>query len=157
MVHPEWNICRSRSPAGLRASGSTGRSQPMKDRITLQVARYRPEKESETTVQEYEVPYTKDWVVLDGLNYVKDRVDGTLAYRWSCRMGICGSCGMMVNGEPKLTCATFLSDYAPAPVRVEPLTNFPVIRDLVVAIGAFMRKLVAVTTSIVRMPGTPLA
>ena len=109
----------------------------MKDRITLQVARYRPEKESETTFQEYEVPYTKDWVVLDGLNYIKDRVDGTLSYRWSCRMGICGSCGMMVNGEPKLTCATFLADYAPAPVRVEPLTNFPVIRDLIVDIGDF--------------------
>ena len=45
-------------------------------------------------------------------------------------MGICGSCGMMVNGEPKLTCATFLADYAPGPVRVEPLRNFPVIRDL---------------------------
>ena len=112
----------------------------MKDRITLQVARYRPEKESETTFQEYEVPYTKDWVVLDGLNYVKDRVDGTLAYRWSCRMGICGSCGMMVNGEPKLTCATFLSDYAPATVRVEPLTNFPVIRDLIVDMSQFFKQ-----------------
>ena len=56
-------------------------------------------------------------MVLDGLNYIKDRIDGTLSYRWSCRMGICGSCGMTVNGEPKLTCATFLSDYAPGPVR----------------------------------------
>ncbi len=67
----------------------------------------------------------KDWVVLDALNHVKDRIDGTLSYRWSCRMGVCGSCGMMVNGEPKLTCATFLADYAPGPVRVEPLRNFP--------------------------------
>ena len=49
-------------------------------------------------------------------------------------MGICGSCGMTVNGEPRLTCATFLTDYAPGPVRVEPLANFPVIRDLVVDI-----------------------
>ena len=129
----------------------------MKDRITLQVARYRPEKESETTFQEYEVPYTKDWVVLDGLNYVKDRVDGTLAYRWSCRMGICGSCGMMVNGEPKLTCATFLADYAPAPVRVEPLTNFPVIRDLIVDIGDFMRKLVTIKPWIMRQFEKPLS
>jgi fumarate reductase iron-sulfur subunit len=129
----------------------------MGDRITLQVARYRPEKESETTFQEFEVPYTKDWVVLDGLNYIKDRVDGTLAYRWSCRMGICGSCGMMVNGEPKLTCATFLADYAPKPVRVEPLTNFPIIRDLIVDIGDFMRKLVRIKPWIVREHEKPLS
>ena len=72
-------------------------------------------QESEITFDEYEVPCPKEWVVLDGLNHVKDRLDGTLAYRWSCRMGICGSCGMTVNGEPKLTCATFLADYAPGP------------------------------------------
>ena len=96
------------------------------------------------------MPCPKDWVVLDGLNYVKDRLDGTLSYRWSCRMGICGSCGMTVNGEPKLTCATFLADYAPGPVRVEPLRNFPVVRDLIVEIGDFMRKLTRVKPWIVR-------
>ncbi len=116
----------------------------MTERITLQVARYRPEEESEASFQAYEVPCPKDWVVLDGLNYVKDQLDGSLSYRWSCRMGICGSCGMMVNGEPKLTCATFLAEYAPGPVRVEPLANFPVIRDLVSDIGDFMRKLTRV-------------
>ena len=57
---------------------------------------------------------------------------------------------MMVNGEPKLTCATFLADYAPGPVRVEPLRNFPVIRDLIVDIGDFMRKLSRVKPWIVR-------
>jgi fumarate reductase iron-sulfur subunit len=122
----------------------------MADRITLQVARYRPEEESAVTFQEYEVPCPREWVVLDGLNYVKDRLDGTLSYRWSCRMGICGSCGMTVNGEPKLTCATFLTDYAPGPVRVEPLQNFPVIRDLIVEIGDFMRKLASVKPWIIR-------
>ena len=122
----------------------------MADRITLQVARYRPEEESAVSFQEYEVPCPKEWVVLDGLNYVKDRLDGTLSYRWSCRMGICGSCGMTVNGEPKLTCATFLTDYAPGPVRVEPLQNFPVIRDLIVEIGDFMRKLSSVKPWIIR-------
>ena len=122
----------------------------MADRITLQVARYRPEQDSEVSFQEYEVPCPKEWVVLDGLNYVKDRLDGTLSYRWSCRMGICCSCGMTVNGEPKLTCATFLTDYAPGPVRVEPLQNFPVIRDLIVEIGDFMRKLQRIKPWIIR-------
>jgi fumarate reductase iron-sulfur subunit len=123
------------------------------DRITLQVLRYRPEAESQPTFQSYEVPCRKEWVVLDGLNYIKDQLDGTLTFRWSCRMGICGSCGMNVNGKPKLTCATFLTDYEPGPVKVEPLVNFPVIRDLVVEIGDFMRKLPEVKPWIVRTEG----
>ncbi len=129
----------------------------MADRITLQVARYRPEEESEASFQSYEVPCPKDWVVLDGLNYVKDHLDGTLSYRWSCRMGICGSCGMTVNGEPKLTCATFLAEYAPGPVRVEPLTNFPVIRDLVTDLGDFMRKLTSVKPWLIRHEERPVS
>ena len=133
------------------------RPHGMADRIELQVARYRPEQESEVTFDQYEVPCPKEWVVLDGLNHVKDRIDGTLAYRWSCRMGVCGSCGMMVNGEPKLTCATFLADYAPGPVRVEPLSNFPIIRDLIVDIGDFMRKLTTVKPWIVREEEKPLS
>ena len=129
----------------------------MADHITLQVARYRPEQQSDITFDEYEVPCPKEWVVLDGLNHIKDRLDGTLSYRWSCRMGICGSCGMNVNGEPKLTCATFLADYAPGPIRVEPLPNFPLIRDLIVDIGDFMQKLVRVKPWIVRQTEKPLS
>ena len=129
----------------------------MADKITMQVTRYRPEEESDATVQEYEVPCPKDWVVLDGLNYIKDRLDGSLSFRWSCRMGVCGSCGMTVNGEPKLTCETFLSEYGAGPVRVEPLRNFPVIRDLIVEIGDFMRKLVAVKPWIIRREEKPVS
>jgi fumarate reductase iron-sulfur subunit len=128
----------------------------MREHIRLQVARYRPEQESELTFVEYDVPCPKDWVVLDGLNYIKDHLDGTLSYRWSCRMGICGSCGMTVDGEPKLTCATFLADYGAGPVRVEPLRNFPIIRDLIVDVGDFMRKLVRVKPWIVREVEKPL-
>jgi len=129
----------------------------MANNITLQVTRYRPEQEDEPTVQEYEVPLRKDWAVLDGLNHIKDHQDGTLSYRWSCRMGICGSCGMTVDGEPKLTCATFLTDYDPGPVRVEPLANFPLIRDLVVEIGDFLRKLPKVKPWIVRDDDKPIS
>jgi fumarate reductase iron-sulfur subunit len=120
------------------------------DTIMLQVARYRPESDSAPTLQEYEVPMREEWAVLDGLNYVKDHLDGTLSFRWSCRMGICGSCGMTVNGDPALTCGTFLTDYAPGPVRVEPLANFPVIRDLVVEIDDFLHKLPEVKPWLVR-------
>lgn len=122
----------------------------MPDQITLRVARYRPERESAPTFDEYEVPLREEWSVLDGLNYVKDRLDGSLSYRWSCRMGICGSCGMTVNGEPVLTCATFLSDCGSGPVRIEPLRNFPVVRDLVIEMTDFMHKLSRVKPWIVR-------
>ena len=99
----------------------------MADKIILEIARYSPEQDQEPHFQSFEVPVYKEWVVLDALNHIKDTVDGTLTYRWSCRMGICGSCGMMVNGEPKLTCATFLSSYAKngQKIRVEPLRYFP--------------------------------
>ena len=128
----------------------------MADNIVLEVTRYRPEQETEPTVQEYEVPYTEDWVVLDALNYVKDNLDGSLSYRWSCRMGICGSCGMMVDGEPKLTCATFVSDYAPGPVRIEPLRYFPVIRDLTIEMTDFMTKLKGIKPWIIREDEKPI-
>jgi len=129
----------------------------MPETITLSVARYRPEYESEPTFQSYEVPYRKDWVVLDALNYVKDNLDGSLAFRWSCRMGVCGSCGMVVNGTPKLTCAAFLSDYLPGPIRVEPLRFFPVVRDLVVDLNDFLKKLSQVKPWLVRRQEKPLA
>jgi fumarate reductase iron-sulfur subunit len=122
----------------------------MPDTIRMQVTRYRPGRDSAPSMQEYVVPLREEWAVLDGLNYIKDQLDGTLSFRWSCRMGICGSCGMTVNGDPALTCARFLSDYAPGPVRVEPLANFPVIRDLVVGIDDFMRKLPRVKPWLVR-------
>ena len=89
--------------------------------IPLEVFRYRPDQEEEPTFQRYEVPYRTDWVVLDALNYIKDQLDGTLSYRWSCRLGGCGSCGMMVNGEPQLTCAAVLLDYYSDPTRTQPL------------------------------------
>lgn len=113
----------------------------MESTITLEVQRYLPEKHSEPFVQEYEVPLREKWVILDALNYIKENIDGTLSYRWSCRMGVCGSCGMMINDTPVLTCATFLEDYIPGPIRISPLSHFEVIRDLVVNTDGFMENL----------------
>ncbi len=124
--------------------------------IRFEITRYRPDEDERPYLQSFEVPYHADWVVLDALNYLKDEVDGTLSYRWSCRMGVCGSCGMMVNGIPALTCATFLRDYLPGPIRVEPLANFPVERDLVIVLDDFMEKLPTVKPWIVREDEPPL-
>jgi fumarate reductase iron-sulfur subunit len=113
----------------------------MANRIILQITRFHPGQDEHPRLDTYEVPLRKEWVVLDALNYIKDHLDGSLSFRWSCRMGVCGSCGMTVNGVPKLTCATFVSDYSPGPVRIEPLKHFPVLRDLVVDTSDFLLKL----------------
>jgi fumarate reductase iron-sulfur subunit len=118
--------------------------------IALEILRYRPEQDSQPSFQAYQVPYHEDWVVLDAINFIKDHLDGTLSYRWSCRMGVCGSCGMMINGVAKLSCATFLHEYYPAAVRVEPLAHFPVERDLVIVMDDFMEKLGRVQPWIIR-------
>ncbi|MDP6604893.1 MAG: succinate dehydrogenase/fumarate reductase iron-sulfur subunit [Dehalococcoidia bacterium] len=117
----------------------------MADTITIEVFRYRPEDGAEPVYDTFDVPLRQEWRVLDALNHVKDEVDGSLTFRWSCRMGVCGSCGMMVNGVPKLTCSAFLRDFAPGPIRIDPLDGFPVERDLVTVLDDFMGKLSAVT------------
>ena len=128
----------------------------MADSITLQIRRYRPEERAEPYWESFEVPLHDEWMVLDALNYIKDECDGTLSYRWACRMGVCGSCGMKVDREPVLTCATYLSDLAPGPVTIEPLNGFPVIRDLVGDIGDFLAKLETVQPWIVRDEERPI-
>ncbi len=117
--------------------------------IELEVLRYRPEQESEPVWQRYTVPYTDDMSVLQALQQIKDDQDGSLSFRWSCRMAICGSCGMMVNGKPHLSCQTFLRDLLPGPVRVEALAHFPIERDLVVSVDGFVKKLESITPYIV--------
>ena len=128
----------------------------MANRITLQIQRYHPEHDQEPWLEDFEVPLRKEWVVLDALNYIKDHIDGSLTFRSSCRMGVCGSCGMVVDGIPKLTCATFLSDYTPGPVRVAPLKNFPILRDLVVDAADFLIKLAKAKPWIIRKVEKPL-
>lgn len=113
----------------------------MSERIVeLEVLRFNPETDSEPRFQLYSVPCMNEWVVLDALNHVKEAIDPTLSYRWSCHMAVCGSCGMMINGEPKLACKAFLREYEGV-IRVEPLAHFPIQRDLVTVIDDFVTKL----------------
>ena len=125
----------------------------MAETMKLEIFRYRPEEENEPTFQTFEVPFLEDWVILDAINYIKDEIDGTLSYRWSCQMGVCGSCGMMINGVPKLSCAVFLKDYYPDKIRVEPLTGFPIERDLIFQMDDFMTKLTEIQPYIIRNKG----
>lgn len=116
--------------------------------IELEILRYDPESDKDPEFQTYKVPCEEDWVVLDAVNYIKDTLDRTLSYRWSCHMAVCGSCGIMINGEPMLSCKAFLRDL-PDKIRVEPLANFPIERDLIVTLDDFMEKLNSVTPYLV--------
>lgn len=118
-------------------------------KIDIEVLRYRPEQEQEPVWQNYQVPFTEDMSVLQGLQYIKDYLDGSLSFRWSCRMAICGSCGMMINGEPKLACKTFLREFFPGKLRVEALKHLPIERDLVVDAGDFISKLESIKPYII--------
>jgi fumarate reductase iron-sulfur subunit len=117
--------------------------------VKFEVLRFRPEVDKEPVFETYEVPCMEDWVVLDALNAIKDDIDPTLSHRWSCRMGVCGSCGMLVNGRPILTCAAFVRNYT-GTIRVEPLSNFPIVRDLVVDLESFIHKIKSVKPWIIR-------
>ena len=126
------------------------------EEITLRVKKYSPEVDEKPHFQEYRVPFRNDMVVLDALNYVKDSLDGSLTYRHSCRMGVCGSCGANVNGTPKLTCETFLRDLDSNIVTVESLSRFPIIKDLVADIDGFMTKLKKIKPWILRDKDSPI-
>lgn len=109
--------------------------------IEIRVLRYHPQYDERPAWQSYTVPFSHDTSVLQGLLHIKDEIDGTLSFRWSCRMAICGSCGMMINGKPRLSCETFLRELLPGPVRIEALAHFPIERDLIVSAGEFISKL----------------
>lgn len=100
--------------------------------IVIEVRRWHPDAEQPPWWQAFELPYREDQSLLEALQHIKDELDGSLTFRWSCRMAICGSCGCMVDGRPELSCHLLMGDLAPGPVRVEPLAHFPVIRDLVI-------------------------
>jgi len=97
--------------------------------ITITVIRTNPETGMKPTPVQYRILYMDRMRVMDALNYIRENVDSSLAFRWSCRYyAKCGTCAAMINGKPGLTC------YEPAQdgMVVGPLANFPVIRDLVI-------------------------
>jgi succinate dehydrogenase iron-sulfur subunit len=91
--------------------------------------------------QAFDVPRLPNQTVLDVVTYIHRRLDPTLAYRFACRVGMCGSCAMMVNGVPRWTCRTHVSKVADhGRVEIAPLANLRVIKDLVVDMAPFFAK-----------------
>ncbi|MFQ5936513.1 MAG: succinate dehydrogenase/fumarate reductase iron-sulfur subunit [Acidiferrobacterales bacterium] len=89
----------------------------------------------------YEVPRHENQTVLDVVTYVQRRIDPTLTYRFSCRVGVCGSCAMTVNGVPRWTCRTHVRRVARGNrLEIAPLRNLKVIKDLTVDMTEFFDK-----------------
>ena len=100
----------------------------MPDTATLKIQRGSGAPE----FQEFEVPLQEGMVVLDALHWIQANTDPTLACRWNCKAGKCGSCSVEINGRPKLACMTGFHELDVAgPVYVTPLRAFPVVSDLV--------------------------
>ena len=100
--------------------------------ITLRIARFNPEHDESSQFMEFSVPYEKWTTVLEAILEVKKHYDHSVAVRYSCRQATCGSCGMIINGKPRLACFTKIVELNSDIVTVEPMNNFPIIRDLAV-------------------------
>lgn len=114
-------------------------------KITFRINRYDPDDQKRGHyVQDFQVDVSKGETVLDCLNQIKWRQDGSLTYRRSCRSGICGSCSMTVNGVSRLACETQTLALKTDIVVVEPLRGYPVIKDLVVSMDQMVEGLLTV-------------
>jgi fumarate reductase iron-sulfur subunit len=92
-------------------------------------------------LERFEVPLQASQTVLDVVTYIQRRLDPSLAYRFACRVGMCGSCAMTVNGKARWTCRTHVAKVASAgSLELRPLANLPVIKDLAVDMTGFFEK-----------------
>ncbi|MFL6398692.1 MAG: succinate dehydrogenase/fumarate reductase iron-sulfur subunit [Nitrososphaeraceae archaeon] len=110
----------------------------IREKIILKVFRANVAMHQERpSFDSFEIPLKRWTTVLDALIYAKSYIDSSIGIRYSCRMASCGSCGMKINGIPRLACYTNISELEGDTVTCEPLPNFPHIRDLVTDFSQF--------------------
>ena len=119
-------------------------------KLSLRIQRFDPSLEKSPHMEEYSVPLKQGMTVLDALLYAKDSIDHGIALRFSCRMASCGSCGMKVNGRPRLACETQVASLGSGKVTVQPMDNFPIVRDLVVDLESFFHRHAEMSPGLVR-------
>ncbi len=100
--------------------------------VILRISRSNPQAGPTKSFMEFKIPYEKWTTVLDAILEVKKYLDHSVGVRYSCRQASCGSCGMVINGKPRLACFTKITELNSNVITVEPMNNFPVIRDLAV-------------------------
>ncbi|HVP24089.1 MAG TPA: succinate dehydrogenase iron-sulfur subunit [Conexivisphaerales archaeon] len=126
-----------------------GLGKPIRN-VGFKVFRYDPAKGEGVRYSEYQVPIFRGTTVLDALLYIKEKLDPSLSIRYSCRMAVCGSCGMVINGKEMLACKTQVENLGGDTVVVRPMNNMPVTRDLVSDFEVFFQKHRSVLPYIVR-------
>ncbi|MFY9799461.1 MAG: succinate dehydrogenase/fumarate reductase iron-sulfur subunit [Candidatus Nitrosopolaris sp.] len=115
-----------------------GSRETLRNKILIRVFRRNTVKgDTDHHYDVFEVPVKRSTTVLDALLYVKSYLDASTAIRYSCRMASCGSCGMKINGIPRLACFTKVSESEGDTITCAPLSNFPHIRDLVTDFSQF--------------------
>jgi succinate dehydrogenase/fumarate reductase iron-sulfur protein len=107
-------------------------------KVTLKVHRFTPESDRTPRFEQHEVEVGERASVLDALFALQRDATPDLAFRFSCRVGMCGSCAMVVNGRERLTCSTLVKTIGPE-LRIEPLRNLPIVRDLAVDLAPFFK------------------
>ncbi len=117
--------------------------------VKCKIHRFDPER-NKHYLSTYEVPARTGMTILDALLYIKDNLDGTLTFRHQCRMGQCGSCGVMVNGKSTLACYTQVLQLGVDTLEIEPLSNLPVIKDLVVDVDPFFEKFLKINPLLIK-------
>jgi len=120
---------------------------------TFKIYRFNPEEGKAAEYKSYQVDVQEGMTILDVLNEIKGKQDGSLTYRRSCRHGICGSCAMTINGLNHLACETQVKSLGSGTVTIEPLRHMKVIKDLAVDMEPFFEKLKAVRPFLIA--GTP--
>ncbi len=105
--------------------------------LTLRIKRFNKEKDPSRWIETFQVEARKGMNLLEALLRIQDEQDGTLAFRYSCRGAVCGSCAMRVNAKDVLACRTHVEDLFGKPALIEPLPLYPLIRDLVVDMSTF--------------------
>ena len=119
--------------------------------VEFRLVRFDPDKDQAPYFQSFRINLDHGMTVLDALMRIKETQDPTLSYRKSCRMGICGSCAMQVNGFPKLTCQTQVTEInIDKPIEVRPLANYPIVRDLVPDLRSFLKAHESIKPYIIR-------
>ena len=108
--------------------------------VKLVVQRFNPLEDKKPRLAEYSVPKREGMTVLDALLYARDYVDHSIALRFSCRQASCGSCGMKINGRPRLACYTQVKELQGERVLAQPMDNFAIVKDLVVDLDSFFAK-----------------
>jgi succinate dehydrogenase / fumarate reductase iron-sulfur subunit len=110
---------------------------------TFKIFRFDPQKDQKPYEQEFQIDLgdADKMTILDALFKIQQTQDKSLSFRYSCRLAMCGSCALVINGKEGLACKTLLRDLRSGPISIQPLRHIPVIKDLTVNLKDLIKRL----------------